>query len=151
MISNYAVLGCRDTLRIEAGLCLYGNELDETISPKDANLMWCIPKSRIEKKDFIGADKFINNKSTSNFFRIGLESLNNSIPRSNLNIYNDQNKLIGKITSGSFSPSLKKPIAMGIIDKKFSNIDTKVFFELRNKMEKAIICKLPFVSHKYFK
>ena len=149
---NLCGLGSRDTLRLEAGLCLYGNELNENISPKEANLMWSIPKIRKEKKDFPGAEKFMNNinKKISKI-RIGLKSTGKSIPRSNFDIFNDEKQLIGKVTSGSFSPSLKEPIAMGYIDHNFSNVDTKIFFKSREKMESAIICKLPFVSHNYKK
>ena len=147
---NLCGLGSRDTLRLEAGLCLYGNELSEIVSPKEANLMWSIPRIRKERKDFLGANKFINNvKYRINKIRIGLESMSKAIPRANFDIFNNQNKLIGKVTSGSFSPSLKKPIAMGIINGDFAETGTKIFFKSRGKMENAIVCKLPFVSHKY--
>ena len=142
-------LGCRDILRLEAGLCLYGNELNENTKPNDVNLMWAISKNRLKNKDFIGAKYICNN--SNNKVRVGLISNNNSIPRSNFEVFDNQNKLIGNITSGSFSPSLKKPIAMAIIEKNFSNINTEIFIKNRGNMEPATVSKIPFISHKYKK
>ena len=144
-------LGSRDTLRLEAGLCLYGNELSENINPVEANLMWSIPNIRKQKKDFLGANKLLDLNNSFSEIRIGLKSTSKAIPRSNLDIFNNQNELIGKITSGSYSPTLQEPIAMGYVKKEFSKINTKVFFKLRNKMENAIVCKLPFISNRYYK
>ena len=135
-------LGARDTLRLEAGLCLYGNELNENITPKDANLLWAIPKSILNSSIF-----FIDKDSDNT--RVGIKSKNSVIPRNNFEIFNSQNKLIGRITSGSFSPSLKQPIAMAIIDTMYAKPDSEIFFKARNKIEPAIVCSLPFISHKY--
>jgi len=149
---NLCGLGSRDTLRLEAGLCLYGNELNENITPLEANLMWAISNNRKNKMDFFGSNKIMNSLSEiPNKIRVGLQSLNNSIPRSNFPIFDSNNKLIGKITSGSFSPSLKKPIAMGFVDGNLSNVGNEIFFEYRGKNESAVITKLPFIPHNYVK
>ena len=143
---RFCGLGSRDTLRLEAGLCLYGNELSENISPYEANLSWAIPKS-IRKDIKFSKLSMIESKKV----RVGIISQNNFIPRSNYEIFDDQNKLIGMVTSGSFSPSLKKPIAMGYINKNYININSKIFFKHREKIECAIINKLPFIKHNYKK
>ena len=149
---NLCGLGSRDTLRLEAGLCLYGNELNENITPLEADLMWAISNNRKNMMDFFGSEKIMNSLSEiPNKIRVGLQSLNNSIPRSNFPIFDNNNKLIGKITSGNFSPSLKKPIAMGFVDGNLSNVGNKVFFESRGKNESAVITKLPFIPHNYVK
>ena len=149
---NLCGLGSRDTLRLEAGLCLYGNELNENINPKQANLMWTIPNLRRQKNDFYGSENIINNTYKKNDkIRVGIESISKSIPRSNFKIFNEQNSLIGEVTSGSFSPSLKKPIAMAYIEYEFSEVGNEVYIESRGTKEKGIITKLPFVSHNYKK
>ena len=142
-------LGARDTLRLEAGLCLYGNELNEKTTPLEANLMWTIPKTRLNNKDFVGADKILNDTNSNKKIRIGLKSKSKLIPRSNFDVFNNQNKLIGRITSGSFSPSLKLPIAMAIVDSNFTELNSEIYFKVRSKMESANICNIPFISHKY--
>ena len=145
-------LGSRDTLRLEAALCLYGNELNESINPKQANLMWTIPNIRRQKSDFYGSENIINTTYKKNDkIRVGIESISKSIPRSNFKIFNEQNSLIGEVTSGSFSPSLKKPIAMAYIEYEFSEVGNEVYIESRGTKEKGIITKLPFVSHNYKK
>ena len=149
---NLCGLGSRDTLRLEAGLCLYGNELNEKITPYESLLMWAISQSRKQKRDFLGADIILDKNSNNlNKTRIGIISNTNSIPRSNVDIYNKQNKLIGNVTSGSYSPSLKRPIAMASVYSEDSEIGNEVFFNLRGKKESAIISKLPFIPHNYNK
>ena len=145
-------LGSRDTLRLEASLCLYGNELNDKINPKEASLLWAISKERKIKKNFNGADKIItNNESNQEKIRIGMESNSNVIPRHNNKIFDGENNLIGIITSGSYSPSLKTPIAMGIINNKYSKIGNNIFFESRGEKNKATIVDLPFMKHNYKK
>ena len=147
---NLCGLGSRDTLRLEAGLCLYGNELNEKITPYEALLMWAIPQSRKQKRNFLGANIILDKNSNNlNKTRAGIISNTNSILRSNVDIYNKQNKLIGSVTSGSYSPSLKKSIAMASINLEDSEIGKEVFFNLRGQKESAIISKIPFVPHNY--
>ena len=106
-------LGARDTLRMEAGLCLYGNDLDNDTSPIEANLKWAIPKSRIET-EFVGSEVLKNQfQSGVKKLRVGIKPDSKVIARGNTKIYNDKNQEIGKVTSGTFGPSVEHPIAKG--------------------------------------
>jgi len=125
-------LGSRDTLRLEASLSLYGNELNEIITPKESSLMWAISKKRKMDKNFNGANTILNSKKPKKI-KIGIESCNNTIPRHDNNLFDNQNNLIGVVTSGSYSPSLKKPIAMGIINIKYSKVGSNIYFESRGE------------------
>jgi len=144
-------LGARDTLRLEASLSLYGNELNDKITPKEADLMWAISKERKIRKDFRGANSIFNDSNLDKKIKIGIESNSNIIPRKNNNLFDNKNKLIGVVTSGNYSPTIKKPIAMGIVDIDYSKIGNNIFFESRGKKSEGIIIKLPFVKHNYKK
>ena len=144
-------LGARDTLRLEAGLCLYGNDLDTETTPIEANLKWAISKKRIDdqypgseviKKQFFSGVKKL---------RVGIKPDTKVIARANTKIFNDENEEIGKITSGTFGPSVDYPICMGYVDSNYSSIDTKIFLEIRGKKMAANICKLPFYQKNYVK
>ena len=143
-------LGSRDTLRLEASLSLYGNELNERITPKESSLMWAISKKRKRDKNFNGANIILNSIKPKKI-KIGIESCNNTIPRHDNNLFDNQNNIIGVVTSGGYSPSLKKPIAMGIINIKYSKIGDNIFFESRGEKNKATIVDLPFMKHNYKK
>jgi aminomethyltransferase len=145
-------LGARDTLRLEAGLCLYGHELGVDKTPIEANLKWAISKERMTKGGFIGSDKIINqiNEGT-NQIRVGIKPEGRLIAREKTKIFNEAEFLIGEITSGTFGPSVSGPVAMGYIKKEFSKKDTKVFLEVRGKKHPANICGLPFYKKSYVK
>jgi len=144
-------LGARDTLRLEAGLCLYGNDIDLKTSPIEANLKWAIAKSRIET-DYPGS-KIIKNqiKKGVKKLRVGIKLETRVIARGETKIYNEQNKEIGKITSGTFGPSVECSIAMGYVDNSYSSLNTKIFLEVRGKKISANICNLPFYKKNYVK
>jgi len=145
-------LGARDTLRLEAGLCLYGHELDINKTPIEANLKWAISKQRIEKGNFIGSD-IIKNQINEGVkqTRVGIMPEGRIIAREKTKIFNEADLLIGEITSGTFGPSVNGPVAMGYIEKEFSKKDTKVFLEVRGKKHPANICGLPFYKKSYVK
>lgn len=134
-------LAARDTLRLEMGYCLYGNELSETISPIEANLSWIVSKN----KKFIGSEEaFEKNKR----ILIGLELLERGIARNGYEVYDDKKDLIGVVTSGTMSPSLEKSIALAIVN--IQKLDkTKFFFVfIRKKFIKAKKINYPFYEKK---
>tara|TARA_Y100000287_G_scaffold109249_1_gene87642 strand:- start:131 stop:1234 length:1104 start_codon:yes stop_codon:yes gene_type:complete len=145
-------LGARDTLRLEAGLCLYGHELDKDKTPVEANLKWAISKERISRGDFIGSDIIIKqlNDGVSKV-RVGIKPEGRIIAREKTKIFNQSDLHIGEITSGTFGPSVNGPVAMGYVENKFSKKDTKVFLEVRGKKHPANICGLPFYKKSYVK
>ena len=145
-------LGARDTLRLEAGLCLYGHDLDKDKTPVEANLKWAISKERISKGDFIGSDiiiKQLNNGVSK--IRVGIKPEGKIIAREKTKIFNKSDVRIGEITSGTFGPSVNGPVAMGYVENEFSKKNTKVFLEVRGKKHPASICSLPFYKKRYVK
>jgi len=145
-------LGARDTLRLEAGLCLYGHDLDKDKTPVEANLKWAISKERISKGDFIGSDIIIKqlNDGVSKI-RVGIKPEGRIIAREKTKIFNQSDVHIGEITSGTFGPSVNGPVAMGYVENEFSKKNTKVFLEVRGKKHPASICSLPFYKKSYVK
>ena len=149
--SKLSGLGARDTLRLEAGLCLYGNDLDQKTSPIEANLKWAISKNRIE--DNYPGSNIIKNQIQKGVkkLRVGIKPETRVIARGDTKIFNDENKEIGKITSGTFGPSVDCSIAMGYVDNNYSSLNTKIFLEVRGKKIPANICNLPFYKKNYVK
>ncbi|MDC3030240.1 glycine cleavage system aminomethyltransferase GcvT [Candidatus Pelagibacter sp.] len=145
-------LGARDTLRLEAGLCLYGHELDTDKTPVEANLKWAISKERISQGGFIGSDIIIKqlNYGVSKI-RVGIKPEGRIIAREKTKIFNQEDIHIGEITSGTFGPSVNGPVAMGYVENEFSKKNTKVFLEVRGKKHPASICSLPFYKKSYVK
>tara|TARA_B100001057_G_scaffold253638_1_gene253848 strand:- start:577 stop:1683 length:1107 start_codon:yes stop_codon:yes gene_type:complete len=145
-------LGARDTLRLEAGLCLYGHELDKDKTPVEANLKWAISKERVQKGNFIGSDIIIKQLNDGvNKIRVGIKPEGRLIAREKTKIFNQSDLQIGEITSGTFGPSVNGPVAMGYVEKGFSKKNTKVFLEVRGKKHPASICGLPFYKKSYVK
>jgi len=144
-------LGARDTLRLEAGLCLYGNDIDLKTTPIEANLKWAISKKRINDK-YPGSE-IIKKQIVSGvkILRVGIKPETKVIARANTKIFNESNKEIGRVTSGTFGPSVDHPISMGYVDNDYSKIDTKIFLEIRGKKVSANICKLPFYQKNHVK
>jgi aminomethyltransferase len=144
-------LGARDTLRLEAGLCLYGNDIDTETTPIEANLKWAISKKRLDDK-YPGSE-IIKKQIESGVkkLRVGIKPESKVIARANTKIFNEEKNEIGKVTSGTFGPSVDHPISMGYVDSKFSSLNTKVFLEIRGKKVSANICKLPFYKKNYVK
>ena len=144
-------LGARDTLRLEAGLCLYGNDLDEKTSPIEANLKWAIPKSRVDS-DYPGSNiikKQIDDGVKT--LRVGIKPETRVIARGNTKIFDQNDKEIGKVTSGTFGPSVECSIAMGYVENNYSPTNTKIFLEVRGKKVPANVCDLPFYKKNYVK
>ena len=145
-------LGARDTLRLEAGLCLYGHDIDLETTPIEANLKWAISKKRLENGGFMGFDKIDSQiKLGTKRLRVGIAPEDRIIAREKTKIYNTDNEIIGQITSGTFGPSVQKPITLGYVHTKYSDLDTKVLLEVRGKKYSAKICKLPFYKKSYVK
>ena len=143
-----AGLGARDTLRFEAALPLYGHELDENITPLEAGLGFCV---KLNKENFIGKEALANQKSEGlNRKIIGFEMIDRGIPRNNYEVYAEGRK-IGYVTTGSFSPTLKKNIGLALIDSAYSKEGTEIEVLIRNKNLKAKVIKKPFYSKKYKK
>jgi aminomethyltransferase len=143
-----AGLGARDSLRLEAGLCLYGHDLNESISPVEASLLWTIGKRRRQEGGFLGARhilKQIQENVTKK--RVGFV-VQGAPARENALIYANGVE-IGKVTSGCPSPSLKKNVGMGYVLQEYSKNGTEVEIKVRNKLQKAVITKMPFIESKY--
>lgn len=137
-------LGARDTLRLEKGFCLYGNDIDDTTSPIEAGLGW-ITKF-VDHKDFINKDIFLKQKEEGVTRRLrGFVLEDKGIPRHDYEIVNDQDEVIGRVTSGTMSPMLKQGIGMGYINKGYTKFDTEIFIKVRNRKLKAKVVKIPFV------
>lgn len=140
-------LGARDTLRLEAGLCLYGHELNESITPAEANLKWLFKKGH---STFPGADKVLKQITEgSPLIRVGL-LVQGKIPvRDEAVISDADNNPVGYVTSGSFSPTLSKPVAMALVEPQFVEVGTHLFATVRDKRIAVDVCRLPFVPHRY--
>lgn len=136
-------LGARDTLRLEMGFCLYGNDIDDTTTPLEAGLGW-ITKFN---KDFTAKDILQVQKDNGPQKKlIGIEMLDRGIPRHDYKILNAEHEIIGHITSGTQSPTLKTGIGMGYVNIDYSKPGTIVFIEIRNQFLEARIAKFPFVK-----
>ena len=149
-------LGARDSLRLEAGLCLYGNDLTSDITPIEANLNWVIHKRRREQDSsnikFLGNTKILNQlEKGPSYLRIGLLPIEKAPMRRESIIYLDEGgeTEIGIVTSGGYSPTLNKPISMGRIKSEYLEGLQKVFVKIRDKILPATITKLPFIKTKY--
>ncbi len=136
-------LAARDTLRLEMGFCLYGNDINETTSPIEAGLGW-ITKF-VEGNNFINRETFQKQKEDGVNKRLkAFEMIDNGIPRQHYEICDNLGNIIGEVTSGTMSPSMKKAIGMGYVRTGFTKLDTEIFIKIRNKLRKAKIVKLPF-------
>jgi len=147
-----AGLGARDTLRLEAGLCLYGNDIDETTTPVEAGLAWTINKRRRQEGGFPG-DEIILRQLVEGppRRRVGIEIDGKAVARAGTQITDRWGKALGTVTSGGFGPSVGGPIAMGYVDTDHAAANTVVNLVVRNKPIAARIVKLPFVPHRYAK
>jgi aminomethyltransferase len=134
-------LGARDTLRLEMGFCLYGNDIDDTTSPLEAGLGWITKFT----KDFINSDSLKAQKEQGVQKRLkGFEMIDRGIPRQGYAIKNKDGEVIGAVTSGTQSPSLGKAIGMGYLNKGYWEEETEIFIEIRNRSLKAKVVKIPF-------
>lgn len=144
-------LGARDSLRLEAGLCLYGHDLDPTTSPIEADLGWTIQKRRREAKDFPGAQRILREQELGPARkRVGIRPNDRAPAREGVEIMKDGKK-IGVVTSGGFSPILNGPISMGYVDAEHAEPGHVVDLMIRGVPRSATITPLPFVPHRYFR
>jgi len=136
-------LGARDTLRLEMGFCLYGNDITDTTSPIEAGLGW-ITKFN-DNNNFIDKEVLLKQKEEGVSRRLrGFEMIDKGIPRPHYEILNKEGEVIGEVTSGTMSPSMNKAIGMGYIRNEDAKFGNEIFIRVRNKMLKAQIVKIPF-------
>ncbi len=136
-----AGLAARDTLRLEMGFCLYGNDINDTTSPLEAGLGWITKFT----KDFVNSDNLKAQKETGVTRKlVGFELLERGIPRHDYEIVNAEGNNIGIVTSGTMGPSVGKAIGMGYVTKEYSKVDSEIYISIRNKMIKAKVVKMPF-------
>jgi aminomethyltransferase len=143
-------LGARDSLRLEAGLCLYGHDMDEQTDPISANLAWSIGKRRKMAKDFPAADAIMKNLfEGTRTKRVGIRPDGKAPAREGTEIADKGGRIIGRITSGGFGPSLNAPIAMGYVESAFAGDGTEIDLMVRGKPLPARVAPMPFVPHRY--
>jgi aminomethyltransferase len=136
-------LGARDTLRLEKGYCLYGNDIDDYSTPLEAGLGWITKFTKeftastfLKKQKEIGVEKKL----------VGFEMVDRGIPRHDYMIRDEEGNLIGRVTSGTQSPTLNKGIGMGYVLSEFAPVGSEIFVDIRDKQIKAVVVQLPFVK-----
>jgi aminomethyltransferase len=144
-------LGARDSLRLEAGLPLYGHDLDATTSPIEGNLAFAVSKRRREARDFPGAARILRElEAGPKRLRVGL-LVEGAPAREGADIVDIDGNRVGVVTSGGFAPSLNRPIAMGYVSPEFSVPGTKLSVNVRGRAQPATVATMPFVPHRYFR
>ncbi|MBQ0025312.1 MAG: glycine cleavage system aminomethyltransferase GcvT [Bacteroidales bacterium] len=137
-------LGARDTLRLEMGFCLYGNDIDDTTSPLEAGLGW-ITKFNDVKGDFIDKEYLLKQKADGVKRKlVGFELVDKGIARHEMPICDASGKEIGHVTSGTMGPSIKKAVGMGYVDVPFNKVGSEIFVNVRGRLLKALVVKTPF-------
>ncbi len=137
-------LGARDTLRLEKGYCLYGNDIDDTTSPIEAGLGWITKFT--DSKNFIDKEYLSNQKAQGVSKKLkGFKMIDKGIPRHGYEIADENDNIIGTVTSGTHSPILKYGIGMGYIDNDFSKVGSYIYIKIRNRKLKAEVVKIPFL------
>jgi len=146
-------LGARDSLRLEAGLCLYGHDIDTSVSPIEAGLFWSVQKHRRSADaGYLGAARVaadIADKSTKRL--VGIKPEGRAPAREHTEVQDMDGNTIGEITSGGFGPTAGGPVAMGYVARKFTKAGTEVQLIVRGKARPAKITKLPFAQHNYYR
>lgn len=136
-----AGLACRDTLRLEMGFCLYGNDINDTTSPLEASLGWITKFT----KDFVNSDNLKQQKEEGVTKKlVGFELIERGIPRHDYEIVDAEGNNIGIVTSGTMAPSLGKAIGMGYVTKENAKVDSEIYIAIRNKNIKAKVVEMPF-------
>ena len=134
-------LAARDTLRLEMGFCLYGNDIDDETSPLEAGLAWI---TKFNNNFNYSKELQLQKQNGVHRKRVGFEMLDRGIARNGYTILNEKDEEIGFVTSGTMSPSLQKSIGMGYVNSEYAKSDTKLYIHIRNKKLKAQVVKLPF-------
>jgi aminomethyltransferase len=143
-------LGARDSLRLEAGLCLYGHDIDETTDPAEASLVWSIAKRRKIDKDFPAAEKIMDRVFNGTARRrVGIRPDGRQPAREGTEIADKSGRIVGRVTSGGFGPSLNAPVAMGYVESQFAGDGTELDLIVRGKPVPARVAPMPFVPHRY--
>ena len=143
-------LGARDSLRLEAGLCLYGNDLDEGTTPIEARLAWTIPKRRRDDARFAGSNVILDQIANgTQRTRVGISSLTRRPIREGAVLFDEKDTKVGIVTSGGFGPTCEAPVAMGYIDRDVADDSSRLIAHARDKEFPCQIAALPFVQHKY--
>ncbi|WP_164126877.1 glycine cleavage system aminomethyltransferase GcvT [Sphingobacterium luzhongxinii] len=136
-------LGARDTLRLEMGFCLYGNDIDDTTSPLEAGLGWVTKFT----KEFVNSENLKEEKEAGTPKKlVGFEMIERGIPRHDYEIVDIEGNVIGRVTSGTQSPTLKKSVGLGYVNNAFTKEGTDIYINIRNQKIKAIVKKPPFVK-----
>jgi aminomethyltransferase len=143
-------LGARDSLRLEAGLPLYGHDLDETVSPVEGDLIFAVNKNRREQRDFPGAARIVKELTEGPArVRVALKVLEGAPAREGAEIADASGAVIGVVTSGGFSPCLKRGIALGFVTPAHAAVGSRLKVIVRGKPQAAEVVKAPFVPHRY--
>ncbi len=136
-------LAARDTLRLEMGYCLYGNDINDTTSPIEAGLSWITKFS----KPFVNSDKLKEQKEKGVSRKlVGFELIDRGVPRHDYKIVDASGNEIGVVTSGTMSPTMKKAIGMGYVTKEHSSLNSEIFVQVRDKNLKAKVVSIPFLA-----
>jgi len=145
-----AGLGARDSLRLEAGLCLYGNDIDESTTPVEASLLWTIPQHRRKHGGFAG-NTIVTRQVEDGVARklVGVQPAGRVPARQGALISDLSGNEIGQITSGCFGPTVNQPVAMGYVTMAYASPGCEVMLTIRGKQYPATVCALPFVEHRY--
>jgi len=156
LLANDAVkligLGARDSLRLEAGLCLYGHDLDDKTTPVEANLKWVIAKRRRAEKNFAGAAVILKQMADgTERLRVGIRPEGKAPMREGTALVDAAGKKIGIITSGGFGPSCDAPVAMGYVETGFAKTGTEIHAMLRGQMRPCTVAATPFIQQNYKK
>jgi len=150
-------LGARDSLRLECGLCLYGHDLDPTTTPVEASLLWGISPARrtdgVRAGGFPGSELILEQIKTKAITRkrIGLIGQSKAPVREGTKLFDADDNEIGIVTSGTYGPTIAKPVAMAYVNIEFAALETKIFAEVRGKKLAMLVSKMPFVAQSYFR
>ncbi|WP_348828045.1 glycine cleavage system aminomethyltransferase GcvT [Halomonas sp. RT37] len=150
-------LGARDSLRLEAGLCLYGHDIDTTTTPVEAGLIWAIGKPRRRGGEraggFPGADLVLHQVEVKDHQRkrVGLLGEGRAPVREGAELYSEDDRLLGQVTSGGFGPSVGKPVAMGYVSLDHAEIGTTVYAEVRGKRLPMTVTRMPVITPGYYR
>ena len=143
----WAGLGARDSLRLEAGLCLYGHDIDETTTPFEAGLGWTVAQRRRQERNFPGSARILDEPPARR--RVGLRPEGRVIARADTTVLDVGGTMVGRVTSGGFSPTLNGSVAMGYLPVALAKPDTAIAFDIRDKVRPGRVVRLPFVPHNY--
>jgi aminomethyltransferase len=145
-------LGARDTLRLEAGLCLYGHDIDETTTPVEAGLSWTIARDRRATGDFPGAARILRQLADGpGRKRVGIRPDGRAPAREGTAILDPEGKPVGRVTSGGFGPSVGAPIAMGYVDTAYAAEGSVLALVVREVPRPAHVAPVPFVPTRYYR